>query len=377
MIEQSRALRFFLRIILFVKYIAYLIGVTLLVLVSGHFLIGAVKHLNSFSEEFPGSPGFEFDSPQMREFSLETERAIEVHFEPYFHWKGNPSSGNYVNVDDDGNRKTVKSPNANAAKVFCLGGSAMWGRGVPDQYTLPSILQTFLGNDYDLYNFGQMAFVTVQELNLLLEKLSFGKVPDIVIFYDGVNDGYAGVYSPAIPRDPQMVRMEHRITERQKRQGFFGLLLQGIFEKTNYRFIYDYKDADLDTWGKEVESDIEANVQKTLDAYEEFVKQAKGIADVYDFKVFFFWQPNIFSLDKRPTAYERQILETSDEILVKSQHAVYKEAKRRFANNDDVFFLGEIFADFEQPIYIDFCHVRPRGNKMIIEEMYRSIKGSI
>ena len=374
MIGRSRGLRFFLRIFDFMKYISYLIGMTISILVVGHFLIGLVISTGGSSGEDPDGPEYSFDSPQMQEFHLETERAIEVYFEPYYHWKGKPSSGNYVNVDVDGNRRTIKYPNKDAIKVFCLGGSTMWGRGVPDQYTIPSILQTYFGDDYDVNNLGQMAFVSVQELNLLLEKLSFGEVPDIVIFYDGVNDGYAGVYSPAIPRDPQTARLEHRGIARQKSQGFFGLLLHGIFKKTNYQFIYDYQNPDLEVWGRDVEADIENNVQKTLDAYEEFIKQAKGIADVYDFKIFFFWQPNIFSLDKKPTAYEQQILVASDEVLIKSQRAVYKEAKRRFANNDDVFFLGDIFAENEQPIYIDFCHVRPGGNKKIAEDMYRLIE---
>jgi hypothetical protein len=361
--------KYFLKAVDFIRYIAYSIGAAFLLLACGHFLIGLIAIRDSAQLE-----GLEEDSSQMREFHRETERAIEVHFEPYYHWKGNPSSGSMVNVDAEGYRKTVKSSREGAARVFCLGGSTMWGRGVPDQYTIPSMLQAYLGGDYNLHNLGQMAFVAVQEQNLLLERLSFGDVPDIAIFYDGVNDGYAGAYSPAIPRDPQMVRMERQMGERWEKGGFFDLLAYGVFAKTNYRYIYDYREAELEEWGARVAPDIEENVRKSLDAYEEFVRQVKGIAAVYDFEVFFFWQPNLFSLDKKLTPYELQILEAADDVLAESQHAIYWEARKRFVNSEEVVFLGDLFAGVEQPVYIDFCHVRPRGNKKIVEAMLQSIQ---
>lgn len=366
---MSRLAKYFLRAVDLIRYIAYSIGAAFLLLVCGHLLIGLVATRDGAPLE-----GLEEDSPQMRAFHQETERAIEVHFEPYYHWKGNPSSGSMVNVDAEGYRKTVKSPREGAARVFCLGGSTMWGRGVPDQYTIPSMLQAYLGDDYDLLNLGQMAFVAVQEQNLLLERLSFGDVPDIAIFYDGVNDGYAGAYSPAIPRDPQMVRMERQMGERWEKGGFFDLLAFGFFAKTNYRHIYDLREAELEEWGSRVSPDIEENVRKSLDAYEEFVRQVKGIAAVYDFEVFFFWQPNIFSLDKKLTPYELQILEATDDVLAESQHAVYREAKKRLVDSEEVVFLGDLFAGVEQPVYIDFCHVRPRGNRKIVEAMLPSIQ---
>ena len=121
----------------------------------------------------------------------------KVHFEPYYHWKQFEHVGKYINIDASGVRKTVKDPNVKGGKkIFMFGGSTLWGHGSPDESTIPSIVQSHLGDAYEVYNFGEDGFVSTQELNYLLYQLSLGNIPDAVIFYDGVNDGYAGTILP-------------------------------------------------------------------------------------------------------------------------------------------------------------------------------------
>tara|TARA_Y100001968_G_scaffold326004_1_gene368276 strand:+ start:608 stop:1744 length:1137 start_codon:yes stop_codon:yes gene_type:complete len=352
-----------------VRYISFILGSTVLLLTLGHIALGLLPVKNA-----PAVPYFN-ESQIMRELYKETEQAVAMDFAPYYHWKGIPFSGKLVNIDDNGNRKTIKDPSPGATRIFCMGGSTMWGRGLPDPLTIPSILQQQLGTNFDVHNFGEQAFVSVQELNYLLEKLAFGQVPEVVIFYDGVNDGYAGVYSPAIPRDPQTVRLEHhQRIERQRSEDFWNLLGRAVFNKTNYRLVYEYGQPDLPAWGRQVKTEISDNVTKTLDAYEAFVRQAQAVAREYDFEVFFFWQPNIYSLGKPLTPYEEQILADSDAILVESQKMVYEEARRRFTHRNDIHFLGDIFNEVEKEIYIDFCHTRPRGNRIIAAEMVQVLR---
>ncbi len=66
-----------------------------------------------------------------------------------------------------------------------FGGSTLWGTGVKDEHTIPSFLQSFLGKDYDVYNYGETGYVSMQELNYLLHMLAKGNIPEAVIFYDG------------------------------------------------------------------------------------------------------------------------------------------------------------------------------------------------
>ena len=122
--------------------------------------------------------------------------------------------------------KAIFAPDAKT--IFMFGGSTLWGTGSPDRNTIPSELQALLGPEYDIYNFGETGYVSTQELNYLLHRLSLGDIPDTVIFYDGVNDGYAGAYSPSIPRDPQNLREEKKITNRTLAD------LASLFTKSNY-----------------------------------------------------------------------------------------------------------------------------------------------
>ena len=97
------------------------------------------------------------------------------------------------------------SEDNDAFRVFLFGGSTMWGMGVADSNTIGSYLQNQLAEMSDelvaVYNFGQPGFASTQEVIELMLQLRDGNVPDIVIFFDGVNDiwnaygsGQAGGY---------------------------------------------------------------------------------------------------------------------------------------------------------------------------------------
>lgn len=349
-----------------VSYGCYLLGAAALLLVAGHFVLG----LGGSGEESPAAEGY-YSGEDMQAFLAETEAATQVDFEPYYHWRARPYAGRFVNVDTAGNRKTVKYPRRDAKRLFCMGGSTMWGRGVPDPLTIPSLLQKRLGHGYDVYNLGEQGFVAVQELNLLLERLALGDVPDIVVFYDGVNDGYAGTYSPGVPRHPQKVGADFEHLAAQQRQGFGATVFEALLSRTNYRRL---RPDPTEAW-RPPAGDLESRVAATLDAYEAFVRQAQGIAAAYDFAVHFFWQPNIYSMTKEPTPYEQQILDASDPLLAASQKAVYEAARQRFADGGPVVFLGHVFDAVKEPVYIDFCHARPRGNRLVAEAMAAYVGG--
>ena len=73
-----------------------------------------------------------------------------------------------------------------------FGGSAMWGWGAPDWGTIPAYLQTELERAGDrpvcVVNYAENGFVSTQNVIQLSLLLAAGDVPDVVVFYDGVND---------------------------------------------------------------------------------------------------------------------------------------------------------------------------------------------
>jgi hypothetical protein len=250
-----------------------------------------------------------------------------------------------------------------------FGGSTLWGTGAPDDKTIASYLQAKLGANFDVYNYGETGYVSAQELNSLLLLLAQGHLPDIVIFYDGVNDGYAGAYSPAIPRDPHNLRLED--------PAVYPLVLR-LLDHSNYKKLFKLLAGNSSSaaWDQKIAPAIDKNSAGVVDMYEALVRQVNGLASEYGFEAYFFWQPNLFSLTREHlTPYEKNSIERESTTLVASQQAVYREAARRFSNreSDNIFFLGNIFDKREEPIYIDWHHVGPHGNEIIADAMVRSM----
>ncbi len=355
-------------------------GAVLLVLVVGHYLLGGAAFLYNYigtgqsakvDARFK-SPVYDND-PDRIAYWTEFNTAWGDHFEPYIHWNRDEFSGRFINVDSDGVRRTVKSaPPESSQKIFMFGGSTMWGTGAPDGQTIPSYVQAMLGAGADVYNYGESAYVSAQELNALLLLLAQGHVPDVVVFYDGVNDGYAGAYSPAIPRDPHNLRLRDSVKK--------PIVLE-IISRSNYKKLFNLfaGKGKFGAWDEKIAPLIPQNSVGVVDAYEAHIRQVKALATEYGFEAYFFWQPNLFSLTRGPlTSYEQMTIDGESPTLVSSQKAVYEVAKKRFSNrrHENIFFLGNAFDEVQDPIYIDWHHVGPNGNEIIAQAMVRSLRSN-
>ena len=357
-----------------------MVGATFLVLVLGHYMLGGAASLYHYVNSGSSSnvdaryksPVYDND-PDKIAYWEEFNRAWGEHFEPYVHWKRDPFKGRFINVDQDGIRRTVKGNLAeNSKKVFMFGGSTMWGTGSPDDQTIPSFVQSMLGNGYDVYNYGDTAYVSAQELNALLLLLAQGKVPDVVVFYDGVNDGYAGAYSPAIPRDPHNLRLRDRVNKP---------IVVELIRHSNYKDLFKILigNRKFSAWEEKITPLIPEKSIGVIDAYEAHIRQVNALAKEYGFKACFFWQPNLASMSRSNLlAYEQIIIKGESPALMASQKAVYEVAKGRFTRREDenIFFLGDIFDQVEQAIYIDWHHIGPGGNEIIAKAMTPCVTSS-
>lgn len=361
-----------------IGYVSNVIGTMVLLIIVGNLLASISIHVINSGPEFKGDkretlPVYD-DYPNSAEFWKEQKHTRKKHFEPYYHWRRDGFKGKYINVSDDGVRRTIAPINHDdAKKLFMFGGSTMWGYGSKDEHTIPSFLQSMLGKEHKIYNYGETAYVSTQELNVLLQQLAKGNIPDAVIFYDGVNDGYAGAYSPAIPRDVQKLRMRYKNRYKKKDNTFISL-----YNASKIKKLIDLiaKDESTEKWDNEVSPKIKLNSLSVVNLYEAHIKQVKALGKEYGFKTFFFWQPNLFSGTRNVLPYEEAITQQASPVFVESQNQVYLDAKSAFFNreNEKIFFLGDIFNQINEPIYIDWCHIGPNGNEIVARWMYDNIK---
>jgi|GEM_PF-2258553 len=312
------------------------------------------------------------------DFWREHNRAFETRFQPYYHWRRTPFTGTYTNVDAQGVRLTPKTPAPGAKKVFVFGGSTVWGTGVPDGDTIPAQLQKLLGNDFDVYNLGESGWVTTQSLHYLMHRLAQGDVPHAVIFYDGVNDTYAGAYSPAVPRDPLNLRDRSEVKEAP------GPVLLKVLAQTNLKRIPELLTArgpgnESEAWDAKVAPHIQPNLKASLDVYEANVRQTKALGAEYGFRTWFLWQPNLMSLTKKMHPYEEQLLKSKSPTWLEVQRQAYLLAKQRLSGREaeGIYFIGDLFNDVEDNLYIDQTHVGPVANRLVAEEMHRRLADAL
>lgn len=122
-----------------------------------------------------------------------------------------PRQGDDYNIDDNGFRSSAgtrdvfASFNAEANNVFAFGGSMTFGHGVKDAETWPAQLQKLLPAA-KIYNVGQGGASSHEELFLLVQLLSEGKVPKVALFVDGGNE--------QCPEPADRSKTLRRLTER-------------------------------------------------------------------------------------------------------------------------------------------------------------------
>ena len=109
-------------------------------------------------------------------------------YKAFLGWVSPEIKGEYLNVEN-GRRVTVLPPVIERSEtVHFFGGSTMWGYGVSDKNTIPSLVSKQL--KIATLNYGEQGYNSRQELNLLVDNLAVLNPKDVVIFYDGVNDVY-------------------------------------------------------------------------------------------------------------------------------------------------------------------------------------------
>ena len=111
-------------------------------------------------------------------------------------------STNSITINTLGFRGAVFSEikSSDTYRIFMVGGSTVFGDGVKNHNTIPSLLQGFYSNDkfdnikqIEVINAGINGGVSKHEADLIKNKIS-KMSPDLIIVYDGWNDSKIGNY---------------------------------------------------------------------------------------------------------------------------------------------------------------------------------------
>ena len=314
-------------------------------------------------------------------------------WKPYVYWNRKSHQGSVINIDSEGMRKTYNNAASEAAgtaaKVFVFGGSTIWGAGVRDDFTIPSLFAKGAeskGVICKVTNFGQSGYVSTQEVIELLLQLQRGNVPDVVIFYDGVNDTFAAFQQGAagLPQNEFNREAEFNLSQKGELR---SLAVQNAANRlATMRLINGF----LDRLGARRNgapfrspecakplSDKHKLAQEVVDTYLSNVTLVRAFSKFYGFKCLFYWQPVIYQ-KQHLTDYERQALELEynyagmKEFYTETYALLQKRAKDL---GPDVAFhdVSSIFNQVQEPIYIDYCHISEKGNGVIAGIMLEDV----
>lgn len=331
----------------------------------------------------PAYHGYAWAPQFLKEEFRRWQAARHEAYAPFRVWGLTPWKGQYVNVEQSPVgpvRRTINVHNESCAvpgghriRVWLFGGSTTFGTGVPDFATIASYLSTYLAaasaECFEVTNFGVEGYATNQEVLLLDDRLKRGFRPDVVIFYDGVNESYVGAVSPAdASAHANLERIRGRV------EGSWRSRFDFLSKLYSFRLVA----AILNRARRQVppshtSADLVALARATLDNYEANIYQTEALANAYHFRTLYFWQPAFTSGAKPLTPFEQGLLRQRSRgsgQFVQAFQAVYAEAERRAAISRRFVFLGHVFDHNPGPVYLDgWMHLGPAGNDMIARQI--------
>ncbi|MGA8222068.1 MAG: SGNH/GDSL hydrolase family protein, partial [Candidatus Acidiferrales bacterium] len=179
--------------------------------------------------------------PWAKQFWKENYEAGKFSYEPYVVWKQLPYAGQTLNIDPDLRRRIVNSQcDGKTYTIWMFGGSTMWGAGSPDWETIPSHLAELFSKADEpacVRNFAQTGWNNTQEvIELMLELKRTPNRPNLVIFYDGYNDGYTFYQSGKIDAHLNYDRIRE-LMERPSRQRRLGFVIDFLLSTHTARLL--------------------------------------------------------------------------------------------------------------------------------------------
>jgi lysophospholipase L1-like esterase len=339
----------------------------------------------------PTSPYYD-ETPWAERYWAEM-KALKSWYHPYVLWRRAPYAGQLVKISATGLRETPGSRcGPGAFRVFTFGGSTMWGYGVPDWGTIPAYLQGELqhrlGRDVCVVNFGELGFNSTQSVITLMRRLQCGDVPDLVIFYDGVNDiSYPFIFGiPGIHRSVE--RVAARLDDGAREEGVGWIRSLGIVRLAQVLVgeeqpapppsRYPYRHADMP-------DGLDEGIAAT---YLNNHSMVRALATRYGFAQAFFWQPYLTMGRKPLAAAERRMAgdpfeaESPEDASRRAAsrrlfESVYARIEAAASEHPDLFYLAGVFDTVPSLLYTDSHHLTHEGNHIIARRMLEQLRDQI
>lgn len=306
---------------------------------------------------------------------------LDMAWAPYTHFKPRAYSGTFNTINANGQRKTLNYNNSlsNPIRIFCFGGSTMYGIGSTDENTIPSILSKLLSKKYptrnfEVINFGIPGYSRDLESIQLKQELINNNIPDIVIFYDGVNEVLTAFQNKRIdfPMNSSKRIMEFNSSQSYAKKA--KLLIKSSYTMRMIRFLQKklLKNRFSDT------IDLSQKLAtKITDNFRSNLYYSGNLSKAYNYVELNFLQPTIFS--KNQLSDYEEIMKKNEAYMSSFYDVTYKQIANDSIINNNVSYkdISQIFSTTNTTIFSDFCHTAEEGNTIVALEMLNEIDAAL
>jgi lysophospholipase L1-like esterase len=279
---------------------------------------------------------------------------IGFHYRSHVGWRRGALNGERINVEGAYlQRRTRNDSLAGDKTAYFFGGSTMWGEGSDDAGTIPSHFAALTGMRSD--NFGETAYTAHQGLSLLIELLQAGRRPDLVVFYDGVNEV---MNKCRIELNPESHAFEQRFDQILRRSGsadsfaHYFAPIQAVAQNVK-------REGTRAMQGEE--HDCHRNPEKAEAIAENLLSDWRFAKQLVE------WHGGAFLGILQPVAYfSRARLDHIAlwQTLERQYRAVYPLLQQKIAQSG-AFHDFTSALDVDDYLYLDFCHLPPKGNRIV------------
>ncbi len=271
--------------------------------------------------------------------------------------------GRYVNVAGRERRSYEPAGLAGTepVDVWFLGGSTMFGFSAQrDLHTIPSEVVRLAEADgvaVRAHNFGSPGYVNMQETVLAAQLLAAGERPDLIVFYDGINDfglafqqAFGGIGVVGDPSD---------LSAYAYRQALAGQLTGSAEPPAPLATV-----PDVGTPPRAA-----AVIAALMGTYERGIELAGALGDHYGVPVAHFWQPDLFNTAELEPG-EREVVAALG--LDQFRYDAIARIARSTAASlpEGVVDLSDAFAGDGEPVLTDQAHTNELGARLVAEAMY-------
>jgi lysophospholipase L1-like esterase len=283
---------------------------------------------------------------------------IGFHYRSHVGWRRGALSGERINVAGPYLQRATWNDNVSGDKAaYFFGGSTMWGEGSDDAGTIPSHFAALTGTRTE--NFGETAYTAHQGLSLLIELLQSGRRPDLVVFYDGVNEVMNKCRIELTPESHALEQRFEQILRRSAAADSFAHYFAPILAVAqNIR-----REARRAVQGEE--HDCHRNPEKAEAIAENLLRDWRFAQHLVE------WHGGKFLGILQPVAYfSRTRLDHLSlwSTLEQQYRAVYPLIIAKIAQSGEFRDLTHAL-DIDDYLYLDFCHLPPKGNRIVAQRI--------